>query len=170
MLCEESRVLACHVCGRHIGESPQAGAPLTELGEIQHASRALDVHLSRLLEGEVELNRCGDVDDLPNSLRELLATPLRQAESLPRDVAAHGADSTNIRALAAVQRAERTLDAACGLDVVRPPHEHVHVAIGALEKASQHLHAHEARRSGQQQGVALAAPVGVAAVARAHSP
>ena len=96
LLGEQPRVLTCHIRGRDIAEPPQAGAPLTELGELQHAPRALDVHLSRLLEAEVELHRRGDVDDVPDSFRELVATPVWQAEPLPRDVPPHGADSTNV--------------------------------------------------------------------------
>ena len=89
-------MLTCHIRGRDIAEPPQAGAPLTELGELQHAPRALDVHLASPLEVEVELHRRGDVDDLPDLFRELVATPVCQAEPLPCDVPSYGADSTNV--------------------------------------------------------------------------
>ena len=66
-------------------------------GELLFPGRGADfLDAYNGLEAEVELHRRGDVDDLRDSFRELVATTVSQAQSLPRYVPSDGSDSTKI--------------------------------------------------------------------------
>ena len=119
-LAEAPYVGSRHVGSGDVGEAVEPAAALAELGEIEHAARALDVDAARLHEVEVEGDRRGTMDDSVYPLGEPRTPGPVQAEARAREVRSNRDDPPRIGvepgrgllvALGADQRIDRPLAA-----------------------------------------------------------
>src|SRR4051794_7377650 len=141
--------VAPDVRGRHVGQATQGR---TALGQLEHPARAGDVDLARLLEAEVERDRGAGVDDLVPFVREPAARGDVEAEPGAQEVAARRMHPAGVATRVAEQRLQDALGARLRAVLAARAYEHVDVAVGELEQASEDGLAEEAGGAGEERG------------------